>query len=72
MSGTGEIFALSFVTLEPLKVIGPFAQQTHRLGPAAARGMRWEQLGQAAAVAAIRTFTSYFLERAIREAATEK
>jgi uncharacterized membrane protein len=28
----------------------------------------WEQLGQVAAVAAIRTFTSYFLERDIREA----
>ena len=32
----------------------------------------WEQLGQVAAVAAIRTFTSYFLERDIREAAAEK
>jgi uncharacterized membrane protein len=32
----------------------------------------WEQLGQVAAVAAIRTFTSYFLERDISQAAAEQ
>jgi uncharacterized membrane protein len=31
----------------------------------------WEQLGQVAAVAAIRAFTNYFLERDLREAGPE-
>jgi len=31
----------------------------------------WQQLGQVAAVAAIRAFTSFFLERDLREAAEE-
>jgi multiple antibiotic resistance protein len=39
MFGPGEIFTLFFVTLGPLKVIGPFAQQTHGLAPAAVRGI---------------------------------
>jgi multiple antibiotic resistance protein len=39
MLGPGEIFTLFFVTLGPLKVLGPFAQQTHGLAPAAVRGI---------------------------------
>jgi multiple antibiotic resistance protein len=33
MIGLGEIFILFFVTLGPLKLLGPFAQQTHDLDP---------------------------------------
>lgn len=39
MFGPGEIFTLLFITLGPLKVLGPFAQQTHGLAPAAVRGI---------------------------------
>jgi multiple antibiotic resistance protein len=39
MFGPGEIFTLLFITLGPLKVLGPFAQQTHGLPPAAVRGI---------------------------------
>jgi multiple antibiotic resistance protein len=39
MFGPGEIFTLFFVTLGPLKVLGPFAQQTHGLSSAAVRGI---------------------------------
>jgi small neutral amino acid transporter SnatA (MarC family) len=39
MIGPGEIFTLFFVTLGPEKVIGPFAQQTRALEPAALRGV---------------------------------
>ena len=39
MFGPGEIFTLFFVTLGPLKIIGPFAQQTHGLAPATVRGI---------------------------------
>ena len=39
MIGPGEIFTLFFVTLGPEKVIGPFAQQTRVLEPAALRGI---------------------------------
>jgi len=39
MIGPGEIFTLFFVTLGPEKVIGPFAQQTRALEPAALRGL---------------------------------
>ena len=39
MFGTGEIFILFFVTLGPFKLLGPFAQQTSDLQPAALRGI---------------------------------
>ena len=39
MIGPGAIFTLFFVTLGPLKVLGPFAQQTRGLEPAAMRGV---------------------------------
>jgi multiple antibiotic resistance protein len=39
MFGPGEIFTLFFITLGPLKVLGPFARQTHGLEPAAVRGI---------------------------------
>ena len=39
MIGPGEVFTLFFVTLGPLKVLGPFAQQTRGLEPAALRGV---------------------------------
>jgi multiple antibiotic resistance protein len=39
MLGPGEIFTLFFITLGPLKVLGPFAQQTHGLAPPAVRGI---------------------------------
>ena len=39
MIGPGEIFTFFFVTLGPLKVLGPFAAQTRSLDPAAHRGV---------------------------------
>jgi len=39
MLGPGEIFTLFFITLGPLKVLSPFAQQTHGLAPAVVRGI---------------------------------
>ena len=39
MIGPGEIFTLFFVTLGPLKVLGPFALQTRGLEPAALRSV---------------------------------
>ena len=39
MIGPGEIFTLFFVTLGPLKILGPFALQTRGLEPAALRGL---------------------------------
>jgi multiple antibiotic resistance protein len=39
--GPGEIFTLFFVTLGPLKVLGPFAHQTKGLAPAAVRGIAY-------------------------------
>lgn len=45
MFGPGEIFTLFFVTLGPLKVIGPFAQQTHGLAPAVVRGIALRAFG---------------------------
>jgi len=39
MIGPGEVFTLFFVTLGPLKVLGPFAMQTRGLEPAALRGL---------------------------------
>ena len=39
MLGPGEIFTLFFITLGPLKVLGPFSHQTHGLAPAAVRGI---------------------------------
>ena len=39
MLGLGAIFTLFFVTLGPLKVLGPFAQQTQALEPAALRSL---------------------------------
>ena len=37
MIGPGEIFTILFVTLGPLKTLGPFAQRTHGLEDAAVR-----------------------------------
>lgn len=39
MIGPGEIFTLFFITLGPVKVLGPFAEQTRGLEPAALRGI---------------------------------
>lgn len=39
MLGPGEIFTLFFVTLGPLKVLGPFAQQMAGVEPAVVRGI---------------------------------
>lgn len=39
MLGPGEIFTLFFITLGPLKVLGPFAQQTRGLTTSAIRGI---------------------------------
>ncbi|HYX75398.1 MAG TPA: MarC family protein [Steroidobacteraceae bacterium] len=39
MLGLGAIFTLFFVTLGPFKLLGPFAQQTQELSPAALRGV---------------------------------
>jgi len=39
MLGLGAIFTLFFVTLGPFKLLGPFAQQTRELSPAALRGV---------------------------------
>ena len=39
MLGPAEIFTLFFVTLGPLKILGPFAQRTHGLDDAAVRAI---------------------------------
>ena len=39
MIGPGEIFTVLFVTLGPLKIIGPFAQRTHGLDDATVRAI---------------------------------
>jgi multiple antibiotic resistance protein len=39
MLGLGEIFTLFFVTLGPMKLLGPYAQQTRELDPAALRSV---------------------------------
>src|SRR5258708_4258388 len=39
MSGLGAIFTLFFITLGPLKLLGPFAQQTRTLDAGALRGI---------------------------------
>jgi multiple antibiotic resistance protein len=41
MIGPTEIFTFFFVTLGPLKLIGPFAQRTHGIDDAAARRIAW-------------------------------
>jgi hypothetical protein len=35
--GPGEIFTIFFITIGPLKLIGPFVQRTHGLDDAAVR-----------------------------------
>ena len=37
MLGSAEIFTILFITLGPLKILGPFAQRTHDLDDAAVR-----------------------------------
>jgi len=44
MLGPGEIFTLMFVTLGPLKLLGPFAQQTRDLDQAALRRLAFRVL----------------------------
>ena len=39
MLGLGTVFTLFFVTLGPLKLLGPYAQQTHELDSAALRAV---------------------------------
>jgi multiple antibiotic resistance protein len=39
MVGLGAIFTIFFITLGPLKLLGPFAQQTRSLDPVALRGI---------------------------------
>jgi multiple antibiotic resistance protein len=39
MLGLGALFTLFFVTLGPIKLLGPFAQQTRELTPSALRGI---------------------------------
>ena len=41
MIGPGEIFTIFFVTLGPLKLLGPFAQRTHGLDDAVVRQIAW-------------------------------
>jgi len=43
--GLGEIFILFFVTLGPLKLLGPFELQTHDLDPAALRAIAVRTFG---------------------------
>jgi multiple antibiotic resistance protein len=54
MLGLGAIFTLFFVTLGPIKLLGPFSQQTQDLGPATLRGiaLRVSVIGLAAVLAA--------------------
>ena len=53
MIGPGEIFTLFFVMLGPLKVLGPFAQQTHGLELSAARAIAWRAFVLSLATVAI-------------------
>jgi len=39
--GPGEIFTIFFITIGPLKLIGPFVQRTHGLDDAAVRQIAW-------------------------------
>jgi multiple antibiotic resistance protein len=39
MAGSGELFTLFFVTLGPVKILGPFAARTQHLDPAARRAI---------------------------------
>jgi multiple antibiotic resistance protein len=39
--GAGEIFTLFFIVLGPLKLLGPFAQQTRALDGSAVRALAW-------------------------------
>lgn len=41
MFGAGQIFMLIFITLGPLKVLGPFAHQTSGMATAVVRGIAW-------------------------------
>jgi multiple antibiotic resistance protein len=43
--GLGEVFTLLFVTLGPMKMLGPFAQQTQSLDPAALRKITLSSFG---------------------------
>jgi multiple antibiotic resistance protein len=45
MFGPGEVFMLFFVTLGPLKVLGPFAQATRGLAPAEVRAIAFRVFG---------------------------
>jgi multiple antibiotic resistance protein len=45
MISAGEIFTLFFVTLGPLKILGPFAAQTRSLDASALRGMAFRVFG---------------------------
>ena len=45
MLGLGEVFTLLFVTLGPMKLLGPYAQQTQSLDPAALRKIAQRSFG---------------------------
>ena len=61
MIGPGEIFTIFFVTLGPLKLLGPFAQRTHGLDDAVVRQIAW----RAFVVATIAIIAGAFLGRTL-------
>ena len=63
MLGLGEIFTLFFVTLGPLKVLGPFAQRTHGIDDAAVRKIAV----MAFAIATIAVVIGAFVGRSLLE-----
>ncbi len=63
MVGPGEIFTIFFVTLGPLKVLGPFAQRTKDLDDAMVRQIAW----RAFAVATIAIVAGAFIGRALAD-----
>jgi len=63
MVGPGEIFTIFFVTLGPLKVLGPFAQRTKELDDAMVRQIAW----RAFLVATIAIVAGAFIGRSLAE-----
>jgi multiple antibiotic resistance protein len=59
--GYGEIFTLFFITLGPLKMLGPYGQQTRNLEPAALRALSLRVFAISLAAVVIGGFLGAFL-----------
>lgn len=61
--GYGAVFTLFFITLGPLKILGPFAQLTREADEATARGIAWRTF----VIALIAVVVGGFAGRALHE-----